>query len=369
MRVSTFWNKMKIFTKDRKNVDVNELYISQELPEFSVRNDYTKKREYNSIEIKELSNFYRYNFRIGKSNNSIFVPESDLTNILNMKGEVITIYKDNILVGSIISYEIPVAINKKINIPNVITNFDNIKNKHDDVIFGCTTGLILQKKFRGTGLGIILIQESLQRMYETGIKAAYFINNVSRCSNSIPIINWYYPLNLDKLDKCHYLYPREFRNRFSVEGSNMSMIVNSDNAIMAHDFYTRYVKEKLFYFSPSIEYYQKWIKRFETYVVLENSRITGLFTFNHVSIWYPSLNAVLEIGYLITCIGEDIDFTIEQVLLQGKNSFDLIIFHELGDIKSKNLEKIFAQRNFKSYINFFNTPVQLSHADFYAPVL
>ena len=370
MKIS-FWNKMKIFTKEnRKNIDVNELYISNVRPEFLITEGYTKKSKYNEKEIKALSDFYRYNFRIGKSNNTIFVFKSDIEKILNMRGEIITIYKENVLIGSIISYEFPICINKKINKTEIGTTiYDDMKNQKDDIIFGCTTCLILQKKFRGTGLGIALIQESLQVMYDTGIKAAYFINNVSRCANSIAIINWYYPLNLDKLDKCRYLYPREFKNRFQIQGENISKIVDVNTLKLSHDFYCEYMKKKSFYLSPSLEYYEKWIEKFPTYIIYENDVITGLFSFNYVSVWYPSMNTVLEMGYVITCIGENIDLVIQQVLLQGKTLFDLIIFHELGDIKANNLDKIFAQRNFKTYINFFNTPIQLLPSEFYAPVL
>lgn len=371
MKKSLFWKKMKILTTiNSKDINMNELYISDERPNFFANiDDYDKKNSYNDKELQQLSDFYRYNFRIGKSNNTIFIPKYELQKILDMKGEIITLYKENNLIGSIISYEIPLSINVNINKKINDTIYDNIKYRQSDIVFGCTTCLILHKKYRGTGLGMALIQESLQVMHETGIKAAYFVNDVSRCANSITNINWYFPLNLEKLDNCHFLYPREFRSRFQVKDNPLSFLVDNHNLKDSHNFYIEYIKEKPFYFSPSFEYYQKWVDRFRTYIVLENNNITGIFTFNHRSVWYPSLNAVLEIGYLITCIGNNIDFVIQQVLLEGKKTFDLIIFHELGDIKAENLDKIFAQRNYKTYINFFNTPILLKASDFYAPVL
>ena len=373
MKKTSFWNKMKILSSSTdKIVNMDNLFISDEKPEFvTIKQNYTKKNRYSEKDLQQISDFYRYNFRLGKSNDTIFVPKTELEKILAMRGEIITIYKEDNLIGSIISYEVPISINININVNDKInsTIYDDMKYTSKDIIFGCTTSLILHKKYRGTGLGIALIQESLQLMYETGTKVAYFINNVSRCNNSIPITNWYYPLNLEKLDACHYVYPREFRNRFELTGENLSVNVNNRNLNSAHAFYTEIMKKKPFYFSPSIDYYQKWIERFKTYVVIQNNCITGLYSFNHRSIWYPSLNTVLEIGYLITCIGFDTNFVIQQALLQGKKSFDLMVFQEIGDIKADNLDKIFAQRNFKTYVNFFNTPIRLKPSDFYAPVL
>ena len=259
-----------------------------------------------------------------------------------------------------------IDIDKKINISQ---SERSISNKTDNsFFFGCGSYLILDKNYRGNGLGMVLIQESLQILYDNGGLGSYFINTVSRCDNSIPLIKWIYPLNLDKLDSCHFVYPNNYRNRFEIGEKSEAIKVDEINIKEVYDFYIEYMKDKKVYFSPSLEYYRKWIKMYPTYI-LKDEKIEGLFSLRSNVIWYPTLRTNINTGYCITCIGKNIDIVIKQVLYEAKKYFDVLIFYELGDVNSNNLNNIFAQKNHKAYINFFNTTFKLDKSEFYAPPL
>ncbi len=371
-----FWNKMEILRSSKqfanaqkKKSNSKELFISLDKPTFFTNNyEYVVKTSSKDIcDEKELSVFYCSNFRIGKSNNTILVSLYDIKKFLSISAEILTIRIEEKLIGSMISFILPLQINLDINKQHKETRYNYMKNNKDDNIFACASYLILDKSFRGKGMGMALIQESLQLFHEYGGLGSYFINAVSRCDNSIQISNWYFPLNLDKLDKCKFLYPKDYRKLFEIEGKEMSEKVDENNIKEAHNYYMNYVKDKKVYFSPSLEYYSKWILLFPTYIVRDNNEIVGLFSFFERKSWYPTLNSVITSGQCITCIGIDIDLIMKQSILEGKKHFDILCFYQLGDVKAENLSKIFAQKDCRSYINFFNTTLKVNASDFYSP--
>ncbi len=379
---SEFWNKMEILrsskqfaTSQEKKSNSKELFISLDKPIFFANkyNYVVKTSSKNVCNEKELSQFYSSNFRIGKSNNTILVSVDEIRKFLYISAEILTIRIEEKLVGCMISFILPLQINVNINKYHKETIYDNIKNNTDNNIFACASYLILDKNFRGKGMGMALIQESLQLFHEYGGLGSYFINTVSRCDNSIQILNWYFPLNLEKFDKCNFPYPKDYKQRFEIREKGIGEMretrekVDENNIKEAHAFYMNYVKDKKVYFSPSLEYYSKWISIFPTYMVYDNKKIVGLFSFFERKIWYPSLNSTITSARCITCIGYDIDLIMKQTILEAKKHFDILYFYELGDVKSENLNKIFAQKDYRTYINFFNTTLKISGSDFYSP--
>jgi hypothetical protein len=379
--MSKYWNKMEIlrqgkqFLKSQEN-KINELFISQERPAFFVNKDYYNVKtsstyNYSDKELEEISQFYCRNYRIGKSNNTIYVSNGDLKRYLNVLSEILIIKIDNSLIGSIISFNIPVVINTDLNAIFSIKSserFEFFKSK-DSLIFGCSSFLILDGKYRGKGLGMALIQESLQILYEYGGLGAYFINTVSRCDNSIPLFSWYYPLNLEKLDSCNYNYPKEYRSYFNLPDKDEKEVerVIVKNSKEAYEFYFNYMKGKKFYFAPSYEYWLKWIESFPTYIVRAHSGITGMYSFNSNNIRYPLFRCEIMTGILLTCIGEQ-PSTLKSSLITAKKMFDMLTIYETGDLTKNIFRGVFAQNSHKSYINFFNTRLKLEAGDFYSPL-
>ena len=383
--MSKYWNKMEImrqgkrFLKNEKEKgNDGELFISQDRPAFFVNKDYytvktSSNYDFSDNERKSIADFYGNNYRIDRSNNTIMVSKNDLDRFLNTRCELLTLHTDK-LIGSIVSLIIPLHI----NVPGIdnkilVDQGDRInfyKSDANVIVFACASFLILDSKMRGKGMGMALIQESLQILYDNGGLGAYFINKVSRCDNSLSLVSWYYPLNFDKLDACKYDYSRDYKSYFvnNLEGVGLDVKkVVEENARIAYDFYFNSMKGKKFYFSPSYEYWLKWLESFPTYILLEKSEIVGLFCFNSDNIRYPLHRVELMTGKLIICIGKQPE-TLKSSLFIAKSLYDMLTLYQVGDLNEKVLTSVFAQKSHKSYINFFNTRLLLSASDFHAPL-
>ena len=372
--MSKYWIKMEIWNSSKKyNKATEELFISLDKPSFFVNRGYYEsqnslKRALSTQEIEYLAELYKYNYRIGKSNNTIFVSNKNINDFINLNSLILTVYQKNELIGSMISILIPLSIATHTNIKDNSETFEYIKKEKKDFVFGCSSYLILTKKNRGKGLGMAAIQESLQILYENGGLGAYFINTVSRCVNSIPLFVWYYPLNIEKLDACHFNYNKEYKNLFIShihdETNNRVSLVDKSNIQISYEFLISSQKDKKFCFSPSLKYWEKWTNVFPTFIVEEKNKIIGLFVFNNHEIWYPTNRTLINTGYLIFSIGE----ILKEAIIQSKKYYDILMIYEIGDINLQQLNQIFAQRSHKSYINFFNTTISLLNHEFYAPL-
>ena len=366
---SQYWNKMQILRKHKsKN---NQLFISTNKPPFFVKKDYTlktsSKHQFTDEELKIISDFYRRKYRVNKSTVTQNVTVSDLKKYLYLDCELLNIYKDEII-GSIISIYLPINIKTELE-KNTIPNKDKIyKISKDAIIFPCTSFLITDDKYRGKGYGMSLIQESLQTGYELGVLGAFFINDVSRCDNSIPLYTWYYPFNFDKLDACNFVYPKYYKHCFQVKYEKEIKQVDENNYERAYDFYINYLKDKVFYFSPSLEYWKKWINCFPTYLIFDHkNEIIGLFSYDYNLLKFLSYHDYIHRGCLITCIGKQPE-VLHASISQGRKMFDILNIFEIGDINMTLLKSVFAQGSSKGYINFYNTRLKIKAEDFYVPL-
>ncbi len=366
--MSKYWNNMEIFKKYKKND--NTLFLSQKRPAFFVKRDYTvltsSKYLYSDTELLKLSNFYSKKYKVGSSNIQQ-ISLTDLKRFLNLYMEILTISRDKELTGSIISIYTPITIQTELDKTTIQTSerFNKVKTEKS-IMFACASYLILDEKNRGKGLGMALIQESLQKLYDHGGLGAYFINSVSRCDNSIPLNVWYYPLNLEKLDECKYDYPRDYKSHFlkNMSGDFNVIKVVQENSKFAYEFYFNWMSKKIFYFSPNYEYWQKWIISFPTYIVYSEENIIGLYSFDSCNIRYPINQQNILTGKLLFCLGD----VLKAVLSTAKNLFDILELYETGDLNERYLKSVFAQKAYKKHINFFNTRIALKSSDFFAPL-
>lgn len=385
--MSRYWSKMEILKNSKKYIDEkgekdgkDNLFISQNRPVFFANKEHynlltSSKHDYTDLELDEISDFYCTNFRIEKSNNTFKISKKDLQSYLNVLSELLIIKNQGKLFGSIISLHIPIMINTTLN-KEVSTKysdrFEYFKSENS-FVFGCASFLILDQEHRGKGYGMALIQESLQIMYDNGGLAAYFINSTSRCENSIPLYSWYYPLNFDKLDKCKFFYPRDYKSRFL---NNLSKFENPEHRIVkveneniktAYTFYMSTIKDKIFYFTPSYQYWERWISSFPTYLLYHCEKIVGMFSYNSYNVHFPSNKVELSKGNILICVGKQPE-TLQASLVKAKFSYDMLTFYEVGDLSKNLLNDIFAQKHGKSYINFFNTRLKINSLDFYCPL-
>ena len=362
-----YWNNMYIYLKSK--ICRDQLYLSHKKPDVIDKNDcivLTSNAKKCNLNLSSLSEFYCKYYKIGLSNNLIYLNIKDLQNFLYIDAEILTLHNlKHLLIGSIISILIPINISDEREDQTYSTRFNFFRQK-DKAVFACTSFLILDSKYRKKGYGMKLIQESLQILYDNGGRAAYFINNVSRCDNSIKLNLWYFPLNLEKLDNCNFPYPNNYKSKFIVKCCDNITQVDENNCKEAFDFYISLVQDKKFAFYPSFEYWVKWIHSFPTYF-----NEYGIFSFNTLSVWYPVNRVHLITTTLILSVSKsncELNM-IKTILYTAKiNNSDIINIYEVGNISDKLLVSLFFQQFNTSYMNFYNTSLTFTKEDVYVPL-
>ncbi|MBA3286300.1 MAG: GNAT family N-acetyltransferase [Nitrosopumilus sp.] len=360
-----------------KNHSSQELLLSQEIPsvmknniEYSIKS--TETHQFSDVELNEISNFYRKYHRVNNSNNIILVSVDDLKKFLNTKVQLIVMYtKEGEILGSIMTFIFPSNIdtnlNKKINV-SLSSKILDFYGTHDFLLTACTSFLIVHPNYRKKGLGMVLIQESILSFYKMGGMLAYFMNNISRCNNSIPINIWYYPLNLSKLDSAKFPYPHNHKSLFiPKEDKRITQKVDNSNSIRAYEFYMNYVKDKKCKFLPGFNLWNKWVETFPTYIIINGNIIEGIFSFNNSMVWHSVCMASLNTGYILFCLGSQ-PSTLNKSLIEAKKSYDILIIYPVGDLTDEHISKVNAKKTSKLYINFYNLNAHLTAKDFYAPL-
>jgi hypothetical protein len=368
--MSKYWNRINIFREDNRE---DRLFLVEEKVTVFNEKDDCKFITINSgDDLQEISEFYCKNCRILKSPNTIQNSSQDLFRFLNVDAGLTIVKKDEHIIGSIISFLIPISVfgfaNKNIHSERL----NKIKTKNS-FVFACTSYFILEDKFRRKGYGMALIQKNFHTFHDSGGLGSYFINKVSRSNNSISFNTWYFPTNVDNLDICKYPYPKDYKVYFIEKLESFSKIKNDiflvdyDNCKNAYDFCFQQLEKKKFYFSPSYEYWIKWIESFPTYISYKNGNIVGIFSFNNEKIKYIYSKQNINLGKLLLCLGNQPN-TLIDAICKGRQSYDLLNLYDLGDLTSKLLSSVFAQKAQKQYINFYNTSLKLAPSDFYAPI-
>ncbi len=373
--MSKFWKKMKILSKDGIHKSIgNSLFLSQENPSFSFNEDYQLDliSENNSSDeiLTEISNLYSKHYKININNNVTLMSNNELTNYLNVNGRITRIYEESLL-GCGISLYIPVKIDTKLDKTTLITLSEELNSigSEGSIILGYYSFLVLDIKYRRKGLGMAIIQKSLQELYNLGGLIAFFVNRNPRCINSIPLEYWYFPINLSKLDSINFEYPKNYKSLFNIAKTNLEIIkINEFNLETSWNLYTNLVSNKKIAFSPSLNYWSKWIKSFPTYMIKNGSELIGIFSFNSTYNHDPLLGATLSYGHVIICIGKQPD-TIKCALYQSKEFYDILNIFQTGDLTKTLLKNVNAQKMpLCNYINFYNTGIVLSSNDFYVPI-
>lgn len=366
MKLGKYWNKMKIL---RSFNDKKDLFISQEKPNFFVNKTLyniksSSKYNFSENELSELSNFYKENYKMG--NNTIMLSLDYLKKVLQLNSEIVVIYKEDKIIGSMISVLIPFDIETELNKTIEINKTERLKSyTNSDFLGACASFLVLDQKYRKKGYGMALIQESLQILHEVGGISAYFLNNISRCKNSIKVNVYYYPLNLGKLDKCNFNYPKNNKKLFEIKDKSKSFLVNEKNSENSYKYYMNYIKNKKFKFTPNFNYWKNWIEIFPTYIYYSDKEIKGIFSFDFNNVWYLNYTSKINTGYLLFCLGEN---SLEESLKVGKELFDILIIYQVGDITLEKLGKVFALKTQEKYINFFNLKTFIKEKEFYSPL-
>lgn len=364
---------MKILRKDGIYKSGNSLYLSQENPSFSFDSEYEldliSKSDSSDEILYEISNFYNKHNNTNDRYGIIYLmSNNELTNYLNINAHIARIYKERLL-GCSISFFIPVKIDTKLDQKSLISppEYLNSEGLEGSIIIAYCGFLVVDTKYRKKGLGMGIIKKSIQELYNAGGLIAFFVNRTSRCINSIPIKYWYFPINLSKLDTCNFQYPKNYKNLFNIDKPDLEIVkIDEGNLETSWNFYTNLICNKKFAFAPSLNFWSKWIKSFPTYMIKDNLKLVGIFSFKS---YYEYHSYTVAIGHTIMCIGRQPD-TVKCTLYQSRELYDIIYFNQTGDITKKLLKSVNAQEIYKTdYINFYNTGILLSSSDFYVPLI
>lgn len=374
--MSRYWAKMYILMKGSKYIQKDKynnpnLYISSEQPYVSVKKDQYSIRKLitENFSLEAVSNLYNKYYTVANSNVIPQMPKEKLFNRLNVVS-ILMLYHSDALIGANFNILIPLYIKTDKYIEYKESVWDENKQEKTNLIFASQSYLTLHQKYRGKGYGMLLIQESLKILFEGGGLAAYFMNPRARGDNSIMINNRFFPLNFENLDKVKYVYPKNSKTLFQeqIKCTNKFYRVDELNFAEAHKFIVLNIQNKKFAFSPSLAYFQKWIKVFPTYIGKNGDNVEAIFCLNENQILYPIYNNTINTAYVIFSLGINLE-NINALLVTCKEKYDNLIFYEAGDIDKKILNKIYAQALSPTYINFFNASLYLKPEEFYAPVL
>lgn len=372
-KIGKNWGQMEVL---KKKDNSKELFISLKKPNFINKNLYTVydsfTEDFTEDFLKNLSYFYILHYKINGSNETIEVSIENLKNYLNIDSLILTLKDNDKIIGSIISILLPIEINtelnKNVNMPTT-KRFKSIKSE-ESMVFSCASFLILENKYRSKGYGMALIQESLKHLYDNGGLGAFFINKVSRCTNSVLLKIWDFPLNLKKLDDHKFPYPKDYKHLFEIEKDENYEIVKVEEKNLEESFifYTNYLKNKKMFFSPNLNYWKKWVASFPTYIIKSNEGNMGLFSFRIDEIRYPINKMKAVYGWLIICIGKQPE-TLKASLFIGKKFWDILKIYELGDLSDKIISSVNAQKSpVMQYLNFYNVRIFLKPNEIYFPI-
>jgi hypothetical protein len=383
MQQSKFWRKMQILRKDREtksdpDYKSSNIYISTKPPPIFVENKYKIEEIHENSDLEKISRFYSEFYKIGKSNAPIIeLPIEKLKNILKLHPIFLNIKSlENENIGYIINFPTPLKWNlpKFVNNNILITNEKNKSYKSDDSDFiGSSSYLVLDKKYRGQGYGMSLIQESLKKLYEYSGLGAFFLGNQSRCSNSIKIPIWYYPLNFDNLERANYPYAKDHKNIFNINESSFNMIPfeKYQDSKKIYDFYTNEINqnEKKACFYPSFEYFVNWFTRFHSFIIFSSQQIVGIVSFNNLHLKYSDNIHAGSLNFMICkkdCIVSDV---LKSIIYSCKKEYDILYIFEMGYVDMISLKKNYCQPSHKTFLNFFNINVKLKKEDILFPIL
>jgi len=352
--MSKYWEKMLIL---KEPISSNSIFISQERPSFFVSKDLydlinSFDHKIDKKRIKKLNNIYESFFTVYNDQKMLNLTKT-IENILDLDGLIINIERKGKIIGCVMSVFTPVKINdfKEDLLINASERFNSLMETETDLMFGCCSYLVLKKKYRNKGLGMALIQESLQVFYDNGGLGAYFINTTSRCINSIPVCTW--ELNLSNIN---------------IINLGVDIIkINQNNAEISRIYHKEYLKDKSLFFNPSLEYWKKWVNVFPTYMVQSSGKIIGLFSIKTYKTQPYRSNTIYNNCSTLICIGEQ-PFILDCMIQTCKHQYDILSIKEIGDVKQKDLIKIGAQKKFRNFINFFNITKKYYLKDFYLPL-
>ena len=375
---SKYWSNMYV-TSDQDNTEqpnsdnteqTNSRFVISTDPPIKYEDD-KKVKLYRGIkesEYQEVSSFYqKYNDM--STGNTTLLPVKELKRYLAIENISILMRSSNgMLVGTIICLMLPV------------------KNKNDIseevIMHGCTTFLAVHPALRGLGLCMALIRGLIEYGYEDGYYCDYHMVAFKIGTNSIPINSWYRPINLNRAKELGFLYdghkdPRNstkvrLKYRTKLPNNHRYVQVSPDNKNIntSLEYYKGLVQNRNFAFWPDEPLWALWVKSFPTYLIYKGDNEVGIISINTVYCVIKSREETGKIVFPIICEGNMGSVMLVLCNISYKLKYDVIYFHQHGDVTEKALESINSiKTTTKLWFSLYNNRIKIQPEDIHLPLL
>jgi len=282
---------------------------------------------------------------------------------------------DNSLIGTILSLPFPI----KCEIPFCKMEEEEY-TKAEIIIHGCTTFLNVYSKLRHLGMCMFLIKELISYGYEKNIYCSYQMTSFKLCENSFQISAFYRPLNLLRaanlgfvfsgFDEIHKFNQNRMKyNNKTPKGYSIKQ-VSIKNSEKALSFYNKMTNEKKFVFSPDLQFFNKWITEFPTFIVFLEKKIVGIFSIKTID--FGTLNEIegeLCLPLLFSSKKEEKEKVLKCLIsTASERNFDVLYLYSVGDLTQEILESVHAIKTNNSWFSLYNNSMKLTPLDLYVPL-
>lgn len=364
-RGTKYWSEMYIADGNSNHSD---FIISKKAP---VKYDDSKKvvltYQIDPSEYEEISEFYRQYNKMATGNTTL-LPVPELRRYLSFDNTCVVMRSEsgNKLMGVIISIELPIR---------------NIENNRTEIItHGCTTFLNVHPIIRGHGMGMILIRGLIWKGFEKKIYCDYHTVHFQIGDNSVELDCYYRPINLKRCVELGFLFPDcynqnavtrvRLRYRTKLPPNHRYEKIINNNLNEALEYYRESIKDKKFAFYPDNDLWKKWVVGFPTYLIYKNNKIEGIVSLNVVHCVITGTGKEGKIVTPVICNGNMGSVLPVLVHISEVLKYDVLYFHQYGDVGAKDLESINCVKNtHTTWFSLYNNQITLDVSDLSVPLL
>lgn len=369
--ISKYWKDMFILKEDNDG-DSNNIIISVDQPsQYTDNKNVIYDRDISKQQVKEEVIQFITTHNITASGNTTLLSLDELDKYLNLGARFLLLRSHTTkksLIGVVMTLPLPVRVYKK-GYYQVLTH-------------GYTTFLNIHTSLQGHGLCMALIRQLIADGYEDGIYCDYHIIPTKIGENSLLLDSWYRPINLSKCINSGFIFPgynqdrNKNKNRLRYNTRLPPGIdcikVNHINAENSLNWYLATVADKHFAFYPDLNFWERWTKTFDTYIVKDGQEIVGLFSLSKAEVYIKSTNsqAILAIPLLYVKSNDTSNNKVLKSLLHiaASKNYDVLYTYQYGYITDNDLESIQAiKTTTKLYFSMYNNSICLDREDIVAP--
>jgi hypothetical protein len=365
---SKHWKTMNIVQKEEKNDGA--IISTNPSPEAKIDIDYTIKYGYN----KGIIQFLKNN-NITDSGN---VPMSDEKWLENCTDDVFClcrIEKKDKIYGFCLSLILPISVQKitRNMIKYTDTSLDIYHSNKKTVHFGYTNYLCSDIKEREKDFGINSVKATLQYGYPKGVQFGYYVNTEQRSRHGIQIYPWYRILNYKHATKAGF---KTLKTSDEVLNNELyfkpTMPVGYKTQLCdENDWKThnKFNSDKLLAFTPNKDYWKIYCKHFETYKVIYENVIVGIYSIYIHNVYMKKSDITCRCSTLIFLCG--IETHIPNILQCSTNNCgnsDVVYGYAIGDVKIEHLQKLKAYLVKPMWLEWYNTGVKYKTTEIHVPI-